>query len=151
MKQFSHLDSENIPRMVDISDKQPCKRRAVAQSYIKLNEDIVRLLKDGELQVPKGPVFHTAVLAGIQAVKLTPQLIPLCHPIPLSACNINIRLEGFKAQVLCEVISHYATGVEMEAITGATLAAITIYDMCKGINSDMLISDTQLLCKTKEL
>lgn len=143
-----------MPRMVDISDKQPCKRRAIALSSIELNPDIVGHLQasDGssEIHSPKGAVFHTAILAGIQAVKLTPRLIPLCHNIPLSACDIAIDLEGTVARIRCEVASHYATGVEMEAITGAAMAAITIYDMCKGINSDMVIGNTYLLQKTKE-
>ena len=150
MSHFSHLNPDNLPRMVDISEKQPCKRRAVAQSGIQLNSDIVQLLQDGEIRAPKGAVFHTAILAGIQAVKATPQLIPLCHPIPISACDIDIQLRGLYVQIRCEVASHYATGVEMEAITGAVVAAITIYDMCKGINSNMVIGETRLQQKSKE-
>lgn len=148
-KGFSHLNNDNMPRMVDISDKLPCKRIARAESTIRLNDEIVSLFVNEEINAPKGAVFHTAILAGIQAVKETPRLVPLCHPIPLSACNIRITLDGIKATIHCEVISQYATGVEMEAIVGATFAAITIYDMCKGINSDMIIMETKLIEKIK--
>ena len=122
---------------------------------IRLHEDIVAHLAGAEGSVepravgPKGAVFHTAVLAGIQAAKQTPQIIPLCHSVPLSACDIEITLRGNTAQIECQVVSQYATGVEMEAIIGASVAAITIYDMCKGINSDMSIENVRLLEKVK--
>lgn len=148
-KGFSHLNNDNMPHMVDISEKKPCKRIARATAIIQLNDDIVALFESEEIRAPKGAVFHTAILAGIQAVKETPRLVPLCHPIPISACNIRIVLEGIQATIYCEVISQYATGVEMEAIVGATFAAITIYDMCKGINSDMIIMETKLIEKIK--
>lgn len=147
---FSHLNNENMPHMVDISDKVPCKRTAIAESVIRLNDEIVTLFEGDEIMAPKGAVFHTAVLAGIQAVKETPRLVPLCHPIPISHCDIRIVLEGLNARITCKVISQYATGVEMEAIVGATMVAITIYDMCKGINSDMVITDTRLIEKHKD-
>lgn len=147
---FTHLNKNNMPLMVDISNKKPCKRVATAESSIVLNKEIIALFNEKDITAPKGAVFHTAILAGIQAVKETPRLIPLCHPIPISACDIHITLHGYTARIECKVVSQYATGVEMESIVGATLAAITIYDMCKGINSDMEIISTRLIEKTKE-
>lgn len=147
---FTHLNKKQMPRMVDISDKLPCKRTARAESYIVLNDDIIALFENKEIHAPKGAVFHTAIVAGIQAVKETPRLVPLCHPIPLSACDISIELHKITVHIECRVVSQYATGVEMEAIVGASLAAITIYDMCKGINSNMNITNTRLIEKTKE-
>ena len=95
----------------------------------------------------KGPVFDTAVIAGVQAAKRTHELIPFCHPLGLESCRINIDLEGDTAVIQCTVRVHHKTGVEMEALTGASIAALTIYDMCKALSHDIVISDTRLLSK----
>ncbi len=155
---FTHLGRDSfLPKMVDISDKKACRRMARAACSIRLHEEIVRqLFGKGKVSTstaspvsPKGAVFHTAVLAGIQAAKQTDRMIPLCHAVPLSACDIDIVLKGNSAHIECRVVSQYATGVEMEAIVGASAAAITIYDMCKGIHSEMTIENVRLLEKVK--
>ncbi len=135
--------------MVDISEKKICKRKAVAQTTMELDEKIRMYIRDNDIQTPKGTVFATAIVAGIQAVKHTAQLIPLCHNIPISHCNIDIQATTSGLTIVCSVISSYATGVEIEAITGSSIAAITIYDMCKSIHSNMRIVETKLILKEK--
>lgn len=135
--------------MVDISHKKACKRTAVAQTLMELDEKIRTCIDGDDIQTPKGLVFATAIIAGIQAGKHTAFLIPLCHNIPISHCNIDIQSTVQGVSILCTVTSAYATGVEIEAITGASIAAITIYDMCKSIHHNMRILETKLLSKEK--
>lgn len=146
---FTHLDQENQPTMVDVGDKIPTRREAMAQAIVILPKSISSLFNEGDIQSKKGPVFQTAIIAGVMGCKKTSDLIPLCHPLPLDVCKITIKLNEEKnAVIVCRVSCHHKTGVEMEALTGATVAALTLYDMCKAISHDIVISQVRLLEKT---
>ncbi len=145
---FSHVDSQGNPTMVDVGGKEITARRAVAKSLVVLNEEILEHLTSDEIHTKKGPVFQTAITAGIMAVKRTSDLIPLCHPLLLENCQVNIEIKGIQAEVTCTVSLKGKTGVEMEALTGASVAALTIYDMCKAFSHDIVIKDTRLYEKT---
>jgi cyclic pyranopterin phosphate synthase len=146
---FTHLDKENQPAMVDVGDKSSTRREAIAQAVVKLPQSISSQFRDGDIHAKKGPVFQTAIIAGIMACKKTSELIPLCHPLPLDDCKIRIHLnDELDAVITCRVLCHHKTGVEMEALTGATVAALTLYDMCKAISHKMVIGDIRLLEKT---
>ena len=134
--------------MVDVTAKSETVRSAIAESIITLNDAVVAMFQDGEILSKKGPVFHTAILAGIMGAKETSRLIPLCHPIPLEDCKITIDLVGNQAIIRCHARTTAKTGVEMEALTGASIAALTLYDMCKSIDPAMVIGSTKLLQKT---
>lgn len=145
---LSHVGSDNQPAMVDVSEKSPTKRTAHARSIVVVPEEVAGLFKDGELQSKKGPVFQTAILAGVMAAKKTSELIPLCHPIGLEDCQVKIEYkDNGEIQVDCRTTVTHKTGVEMEALTGATVAALTIYDMCKALSHDIVIKDTRLIEK----
>ena len=146
---LSHLDRRNRPGMVDVAAKAVTHRIATAQAIVSLPPEVRAALKGGELHAPKGPVFQTAILAGTMAVKRTADLIPLCHPLPIESCRIEIALDRRgRAVITCEVSVHHKTGVEMEALTGASVAALTIYDMCKALSHRMVIGPVRLLAKT---
>ncbi|MGL1889209.1 MAG: cyclic pyranopterin monophosphate synthase MoaC [Reichenbachiella sp.] len=145
---LSHVDDQNSPAMVDVSDKKITKRMAKARSIVVLNEDIMGLLENNELQSKKGPVFQTAIIAGTMAAKRTGDLIPLCHPIGLEACNFDIKINGMEVIITCTCTLTAKTGIEMEALTGASLAALTIYDMCKAVSHDIVIKETRLIEKS---
>jgi cyclic pyranopterin phosphate synthase len=146
---FSHLDDANQPTMVDVSGKAITARSARARARIFLPEEIRRGFADGELHSPKGPVFQTAIIAGTMAAKKTHELIPFCHPLGLDGCRITIAMEESGHAVIdCIARVEHRTGVEMEALTGATVAALTIYDMCKALSHGMVISDVRLIEKT---
>jgi cyclic pyranopterin phosphate synthase len=148
-KTFSHLSKAGDPTMVDVSAKQPSKRVAVAQSIIVLDPEIVARLENDEIHTKKGPVFQTAILAGVMGAKRTSDLIPLCHPIGLDSCHVDIQMNADKEVVItCTATIVSKTGVEMEALTGASVAALTIYDMCKGFSHNIQIKQTQLMKKT---
>lgn len=135
--------------MVNVIDKKITKRRAVARAKMHLGLEIVKLLNDSDLQTKKGPVFQTAIIAGVQAVKKTADLIPMCHPLPLDGIDIKISfIDDKEIQILCSVEMEGKTGVEMEALTGASVAALTVYDMCKAISQDMIIKEVLVLEKT---
>ena len=134
--------------MVDVSSKNVTERKAQARAVIDLPAEIVEQLTDDEIHVKKGPVFQTAILAGIMAVKKTSDLIPLCHPLPISKSSIDIKVNGNQVFVNCQVKVSGKTGVEMEALTGASVAALTIYDMCKGFSHDITIKNIQLIQKS---
>jgi cyclic pyranopterin phosphate synthase len=147
-KNFSHLSSTGDPTMVDVSDKNVTHRSATARSLVKLSNEIIEQLEHDEIHTKKGPVFQTAILAGIMGAKKTSELIPLCHPIGLDKCSIEIHLNEDKlVEIICTAKVNSKTGVEMEALTGATVAALTIYDMCKGFSHDIEILETQLVEK----
>ena len=135
--------------MVDVSGKAVTARTAVATCLVTLGSDLLAQMSDGELKNKKGPVFHTAILAGIQGTKLTSQLIPLCHPLPLDSSSVEITPQN-KEQLLitCTARTTGKTGVEMEALTGASVAALTLYDMCKSANPAIIIGDLKLAAKT---
>jgi cyclic pyranopterin phosphate synthase len=148
MSDFSHIDSSNQPSMVDISGKTVSHRTAVAQSIVQLDENIFSKLEGGEIQSKKGPVFQTAILAGVMAAKKTSDLIPLCHPLPLNNCKIDIEpISNHQVKVICSVSTDHKTGVEMEALTGASVASLTLYDMCKALSHHIRILDTRLISK----
>ena len=146
-KNFTHLNEGNQPRMVDVSGKAVTHRTAVAEAMVHLGPELARMLKETG-STKKGPVIQTAVIAGIQGSKRTSDLIPMCHPLPLSAVEVDIQLEGEKARIQVQVKTSNQTGVEMEALTGASVAALTLYDMCKSISKAMIIESVRLLKKT---
>jgi len=144
---FSHLDDEQRPTMVDVGDKSSTKRTAVAESRVKFPPAVSAALRDNGLRSPKGPVFDTAIVAGVMGAKRTHELIPFCHPLALENCKIGIELESDTAVIRCTVSVHHKTGVEMEALTGASIAALTVYDMCKALSHGIVIGDLRLLSK----
>ena len=146
---LTHIDKKYNPTMVDVSEKEKTLRFAKAQSKVKLPSELLRSLKNGELITAKGPVFQTAIIAGTMALKKTSDLIPFCHPIPIDNCKIDISLNNRdEVIILCEVKACYTTGVEMEALTGAAVAALTVYDMCKAASHEIEILETYLLKKS---
>ena len=145
---LTHVDDRGRPGMVDVSGKAVTVRTAVALAEVALPAAVLALLRDGDLHSKKGPVFQTAILAGTMAAKKTGELIPLCHPLALEGCRVEIALKGANALVTCSVRITHKTGVEMEALTGATVAALTIYDMCKALSHDMEIRRVRLVSKT---
>jgi cyclic pyranopterin phosphate synthase len=144
---FSHLDDARHPTMVDVSDKTATRRTAVAQARVQFPAEVATALRENGLRSPKGPVFDTAIIAGVMGAKRTHELIPFCHPLGIENCRITIDLEGDSALIRCSVSVHHKTGVEMEALTGASIAALTLYDMCKALSHDIVISDTRLVSK----
>jgi cyclic pyranopterin phosphate synthase len=148
MKKLTHLDARNRPRMVDVAGKAVTHRTARAQAVLAVPAAVRACFRGGDLRGPKGPVFQTAIVAGTQAVKRTADLIPFCHPLPIESCAFDIRFDGRgRIVVTCEVGLHHKTGVEMEALTGASVAALTIYDMCKALSHDLVIREVRLLTK----
>ena len=148
-KKFSHLTENGDPTMVDVSIKNVSNRTAIAQATVILSIEIIDQLKNNEIHTKKGPVFQTAILAGIMAAKKTSDLIPLCHPFGLDKCSIDIHINAAnEVIILCTAKNSGKTGVEMEALTGASVAALTIYDMCKGFSHNIIINDIRLLEKT---
>jgi cyclic pyranopterin monophosphate synthase len=147
MQRLTHISGDGRAQMVDVSAKPMSKRRAVASGKIQLKRTTLELIaKD---QIAKGNVFATARIAGIQAAKQTAHLIPLCHTLPLGDVKIDIVTSNEGAEVTCAAQTVAQTGVEMEALVGATVALLTIYDMCKAVDKEMQISDLHLLSKTK--
>ena len=147
-KEFTHIDKDK-PSMVDVGDKTDTKRTATAQSIVQLHDDVAEHVQDGEIKTLKGPVFQTAIIAGIQGAKKTWELIPMCHQINLNKVGIDIALkEGLEVVITCEAKCTGKTGVEMEALTGASIAALTIYDMCKAFSHGIEIKETRLIKKT---
>ncbi len=149
MKKFTHLDKDDNPKMVDVGEKKITERIAVARAVMNVEDEILGLLEDDEIQTKKGPIFQTAILAGIMATKKTSDLIPLCHPLAINKSTVNIRVnEDRKIEIDCLVKLTGKTGVEMEALTGASIAALTIYDMCKGFSHNIVIEEIKLMKKT---
>ena len=144
--QLTHLNANGEAHMVDVSAKADTARTAIAQSQVELTPAIVAAITDNSL--PKGDLFATVRIAGIQAAKKCSDLIPLCHPLPLSKITVDIELQGNSLVIsaLCKTTGK--TGVEMEALTAASVAALTVYDMCKGLDKGMVIRETKLLEKT---
>ena len=146
--QFTHINHNGQASMVDVTPKAITRRLARARALVTLPESVTQQMRDNELHLSKGPVFQTAILAGIMAAKKTGELIPLCHPLPLDHVTIEIHLEGHIATIISEARTEGKTGVEMEALTAASVAALTIYDMCKSLSHDIVISQIQLLEKS---
>ena len=147
MKRLTHIDSDGRAQMVDVSAKPLSKRRAIARGNIRLRRETLDLIERD--QIAKGNVFATARIAGIQAAKQTAQLIPLCHTLPLGEVNIDIVASKDGVEVKCTARTIAQTGVEMEALVGATVALLSIYDMCKAVDKEMEIYDVRLIEKTK--
>jgi cyclic pyranopterin phosphate synthase len=147
---FSHLDSQNRPAMVNVGAKAVTRRTAHAVAIVTLPGELAQLLRDGEIATKKGPIFQTAVLAGVMGAKKTSELIPLCHPLALDDCQIEIQPDLARGEIAihCRVETHAKTGVEMEAMTGASVAALTFYDMAKAVSHGIVIKSVRLLEKT---
>jgi len=148
MSELSHVDAGNRPTMVDVSDKAVTERSAIAQSIVLLPPAVAAEISDGEIATKKGPVFATAIIAGVMAAKKTHELIPFCHPLGLNSCKIAIDVEGDRVIISCRCKVTAKTGVEMEALTGASVAALTIYDMMKALSHDIVIAETKLMAKS---
>jgi cyclic pyranopterin phosphate synthase len=145
---LTHLDAGNRPAMVDVGGKEATDREAVAEARLKLPRAVARALAASGHRTKKGPVFDTAIIAGVQAVKRTHELIPFCHPLPIDHIDVDIDARrGGIVVIRCTVRVHHRTGVEMEALTGATAAALTVYDMCKALSHDIVIEQVRLVAK----
>ncbi len=149
MKRLTHIDANGEARMVDISAKPVQLRAAVARGEIRLQKETVRLIESQS--IAKGNVLATARVAGIQAAKKCGELIPLCHPLPISHCEVNFEIPKIRDRIVITASARIAaqTGVEMEALTAVSIAAMTIYDMCKAVDKAMRITDISLVSKTK--
>ena len=146
MSELSHVDESGDVRMVDVGGKPLSRRRAVACAEVRMAPETARRLHD----LPKGDALVTAQLAGIMAAKRTSELIPLCHPLPLSHVEVTLEVGDAAVEIVASAETTAQTGVEMEALTAATVAALTVYDMAKAIDKHMVVSEVRLLEKTKE-
>jgi cyclic pyranopterin phosphate synthase len=148
MSTLTHVDAGGSPTMVDVGSKPVTHRVAVAEARVRFPAAVAAGLRNRAYTTSKGPVFHTAIVAGVMAAKRTHELIPFCHPLGIENCRIEIDMnEGDEAVVRCTVAVHHRTGVEMEALTGASIAALTIYDMCKALSHEIVIAETRLVAK----
>jgi cyclic pyranopterin phosphate synthase len=146
---LSHVDKNQMPTMVDVTEKQTSPRMARAQSFVQLPIELRPYLTSSEINLKKGPVFQTAVIAGTMAAKKTSDLIPFCHQIPLESVKFDISIDDdLLVKIECEAKTTYKTGVEMEALHGAMAAALTVYDMCKAVSHNIVIKETKLISKT---
>lgn len=149
MSEFSHINKKGQPKMVDVSGKQVTKRTAIAKATMSLGKEVISYFNNNELVTKKGPVFQTAIIAGIQAVKKTSEIIPMCHPLLINGVDIDVQIiDEEDIEVFCKVTIEGKTGVEMEALTGASATCLTIYDMCKSISQAMVIKEIKLVEKT---
>jgi cyclic pyranopterin phosphate synthase len=146
MSDLSHVDEAGEVRMVDVGSKPLSRRRAVARATVRMAPETARRLRE----LPKGDALITAQLAGIMAAKRTGELIPLCHPLPLTHVSVELMVADAAVQIVASAETTAQTGVEMEALTAATVAALTVYDMAKAIDKEMVIAEVQLIEKTKE-
>lgn len=148
-RSLSHLDASNRPRMVDVGAKDTTARAAVAEAVVRFPPGVARTLRDGGLRSAKGPVLDTAIIAGTIAAKRTHELIPFCHPLAIERCRIEADfVSDVELAIRCEVAVSHKTGVEMEALTGASVAALTVYDMCKALSHEIVIAGVRLLEKS---
>jgi cyclic pyranopterin phosphate synthase len=145
---FSHVDERDLPTMVDVSGKAVTKRTAVAEARVRFPPEVSQALRDAGFSTSKGPVFQTAIIAGVMAAKRTHELIPFCHPLGIENCRVEVDMDDHgHAVIQCTVSVHHRTGVEMEALTGASVAALTVYDMCKALSHEIVIAEVRLLEK----
>src|SRR5690242_20421546 len=148
-KKLSHLDSSNRPRMVDVGGKDVTARSATAQALVRFPPEAARALREGGMRAKKGPVIDTAIIAGTLAAKRTHELIPFCHPLMIERCALSAEfISDTELAIRCEVAVSNKTGVEMEALTGASVAALTVYDMCKALSHEIVIAEVKLLQKS---
>lgn len=146
---LTHIDEQGNPSMVDVGAKRVTRRTATARCFVDLPIEVMREIDGNELVLKKGPVFQTAILAGVMGSKQTSSLIPLCHPLGLENCKVLIEKAGDTSiRIDCTASIEGKTGVEMEALTGASVAALTVYDMCKALSHDIVIRDLKLISKT---
>lgn len=147
--EFSHLNKKQQPKMVNVGDKKISHRKATARATMFLGEALISLFENNDLITKKGAVFQTAIIAGIQAVKKTHELIPMCHPLLIDGVEIDINIiNKLEIELICTVTMEGKTGVEMEALTGVSAAALTVYDMCKSVSKAMIIKEILLVEKT---
>lgn len=148
-RKLSHLDAADRPRMVDVGGKRVTRRRATAQALLRFPPEVAAALREGGMRAKKGPVLDTAIIAGTLAVKRTHELIPFCHPMLIEHCALSAEfISATELAIRCEVRVSHKTGVEMEALTGATVAALTVYDMCKALSHEIVIAQVRLLEKS---
>jgi len=146
---LSHVGVDGRPRMVDVGSKAVTLRRAVAQATVRFPAAVARTLRRDGMRAKKGPIIDTAIIAGTMAVKRTYELIPFCHPLAVERCDFSLEFANARELVIrCEVAVTHKTGVEMEALTGATVAALTVYDMCKALSHEIVIGEVRLLEKS---
>ncbi|MXV43773.1 cyclic pyranopterin monophosphate synthase MoaC [Saccharibacter sp. 17.LH.SD] len=149
MNTLSHVDGRgDNPKMVDVGHKKVTTREAYAQARVVFPAVVAKTLQQAGFMTKKGAVLTVAQIAGVMGVKATPQLIPLCHSLNLSGCDVELTLEGNDVVIHCRVSCEGRTGVEMEALTGASVAALTVYDMCKALSHDLVIQDVRLISKS---
>jgi cyclic pyranopterin phosphate synthase len=146
---FSHLDGEGTARMVDVGEKTVVRRTAVAGGFVRMSSETIELLRNTAL--PKGDALNTARIAGVMAAKKTPELIPLCHGLNLTSVDVEFEVGHDRVSITATTRASDRTGVEMEALTAVSVAALTVYDMCKAVDKGMVIGEVRLLEKTKEL
>ena len=148
-RKLSHVDSAGRPRMVDVGDKIATRREATAEARIRVPADVASTLRAQGMRSAKGSIVDTAIVAGTMAVKRTHELIPFCHPLAIERCAFDIAFEGSDELVIrCTVAVTHKTGVEMEALTGVSVAALTVYDMCKALSHEIVIGDVRLIEKS---
>ena len=146
---ITHVGPGNRPRMVDVGAKAVTARAATAQAIVRFPLAVARALREGGMRAKKGPIIDTAIIAGTLATKRTHDLIPFCHPLAIERCELRAAFANATDLVIrCEVAISHKTGVEMEALTGATIAALTVYDMCKALSHEIAIADVRLLEKS---
>ncbi|GHH50377.1 cyclic pyranopterin monophosphate synthase MoaC [[Pseudomonas] boreopolis] len=146
--QLTHLDEAGLPAMVDVSGKAATARQALARACVRFPAEVARQLRDTAMRSAKGGIVETAIVAGTQAVKRTHELIPFCHPLPIDGCRFSVEWQDDATlRITCQVKTVHRTGVEMEALTGASVAALTVYDMCKALSHDIVIDAVRLLGK----
>lgn len=149
MTKLSHINADGQAEMVNVGQKHTTLRTARARAVVSLPDEVFSALAgEGRLSSPKGDVFQVAILAGIMAAKKTGDLIPLCHPLGLDHCHVDIQLVGNEVLIDCSASLTSRTGVEMEAMVGASIAALTIYDMCKAVSHDIVVKEIRLMEKT---
>ncbi|MFZ9049591.1 MAG: cyclic pyranopterin monophosphate synthase MoaC [Steroidobacteraceae bacterium] len=146
---LSHIDEHGQPTMVDVGAKAVTLRSALAEATVRLPAEVATILRQAGFVTAKGPVFATAIVAGTLAAKRTHELIPFCHPLALERCELRCDCgDDDVIRITCRVALHGRTGVEMEALTGASVAALTVYDMCKALSHELVIGEVRLLEKT---
>jgi len=148
MNKFTHIDNSGDAKMVNVGEKVDSARFAKARALVFLPKNVMEELKSLDFQTKKGSVFQTAIIAGIMGAKKTPELIPLCHALSLNQINVEITYKDDLIEIICSAALSGKTGVEMEALTGASIAALTIYDMCKAMSHQIVIKEIELLEKT---
>ena len=147
-KKFTHVSSSGLPQMVNVADKNSTRRIAKARAIINAGSEIIDQIQHNELITKKGPVFQTAIIAGVMGAKKTAELIPFCHPLGLEDCQVHIQVVKGKIVIDTEAVITGKTGVEMEALTAASVAALTVYDMCKALSHNIIIEEVKLMAKS---